>query len=234
MTLHQRLRSIKRSARSNVRTLLTRTDFGSQILLPSYRYMFSPEQLWSLCQVAESVLPLGGAFAEIGVYDGETTLYLHRHLDGKGDAPTYYCIDTFSGFTDEDIRGERERGKAYDYKEWFVNSKERFQRTMHINGLNRTVVVQADAGTFDYSSLPRLSFALVDVDLLRPVRAALAGCWERLLPRGILVVDDCDASLSIWDGAYEAYVDFCRERELPVDIRYGKLGFLFRPDTASK
>jgi hypothetical protein len=196
--------------------------------------MFSPEQLWSLCQAAESVLPLGGAFAEIGVCDGDTTLYLHRHLAGKGDAPTYYCIDTFSGFTEEDIRGERERGKAADYKDIFLTSKARFQRTMQMNGLDRTVVVQADAGTFDYSSLPPLSFVLVDVDLLRPVRAALAGCWERLLPRGVLVVDDCDASISLWDGAYEAYVEFCREHELTVDIRHGKLGFVSRPGTTSE
>ncbi len=105
--------------------------------------------------------PTGGAFAEIGVYDGLTTLYLHRNLEGKGDPPVYYCIGTFSGFTDEDVLGERERGKAYDYKEIFVNSKERFQRTTQMNGLDRTVVVQADAGTFDYSSLPPLAFALL-------------------------------------------------------------------------
>jgi hypothetical protein len=66
------------------------------------------------------------------------------------------------------------------------------------------------------------------------VRAAVAGYWGRLLRGGILVVDDCDASLSIWDGAYEAYVEFCREQALPVDIRHGKLGFVARPGTTSK
>jgi predicted O-methyltransferase YrrM len=222
--------SVKRSAISDATNLLVRTDYGRRILLPQYRYMFSPEQLWSLCQAAESVLPLGGAFAEIGAADGRTTVYLHRHLEKKGEAPTYYCIDTFNGFTSEDIKVERARGKTDNYAEsFFNNSKKRFQRTMKMNGLDRTVVVQADAATFDYSSLPPLSFALVDVDLLRPMRAALAGCWDRLLPGGILVVDDCDPSVNIWDGAHEAFVEFCEKQGLPIDIRHEKLGFASRP-----
>jgi hypothetical protein len=230
-----RVQSIKRSLISDTKDLLVRTDLGGRILLPRYRYMFSPEQLWSLCQAAESVLPLGGAFAEIGVADGETTVHLHRHLEGRGEVPTYYCIDTFSGFTEEDIRVERGRGKTEDYETIFTwTNKKRFQRTMHLNRLNRTVVVQADAATFDYSALPPLAFALVDVDLLRPVRAALAGCWDRLLPGGLLVIDDCDASVSRWDGAYEAFVEFCEKHELPIDIRHEKLGFASRPHATSK
>ena len=115
MTLRQRVRSITSSVTLTASNLLTRTEYWRQILLPKYRFMFSPEQLWSLCQVTESVLPLGGAFAEIGVASGETTLYLHRHLKEKGETPAYYCIDTFSGFTDEDIQVERGRSKTDDY-----------------------------------------------------------------------------------------------------------------------
>jgi hypothetical protein len=201
--------------------------------------MFSPEQLWALCQAAESVLPLGGAYAEIGAYNGDTTVYLHHHLGqccgGRDNTPTYYCIDTFNGFTNADIQVERQRGKMEDYKSYFAhNTKKRFQRTMEAFALRRTVVVQADAVTFDYASLPLLAFALIDVDLLRPVRAAMTGCWERLLPGGLLVVDDCSGSVGIWDGAHEAYVEFCGERELPIDIRHGKLGFVVRPDTPAK
>ena len=140
MGFSKRVQSIRRLAKREAQSLLTRTDYGRRRLLPHYRYMFSPEQLWALCQAAESVLPLGGAFAEIGVYAGDTTLYLHRHLREKGDAPTYYCIDTFSGFTDEDIQVERERGKTDDFTEVFgYNSKEMFERTMQVNGLNRAV-----------------------------------------------------------------------------------------------
>ena len=226
----KRARSIRRAALADAKRILTGTDLGRKLLLPKYRYMFSPEQLWALCEAAEAALPLGGAFIEIGVYDGSTTVYLHRHLIEKGVPPTYFCIDTFSGFTDEDINVERGRGKTEDYKEhFFYNSVECYQRTLDQNGIVGAVVVQADAATFDYSTLPPLSFALVDVDLVRPVRAAIAGCWEALLPGGILVVDDCTTAISGFDGALEAFTEFCTERDLPVDVRHGKLGFATKP-----
>jgi len=215
---------------ADAKKLLTTTSFGRRLLLPRYRYQYSPEQLWSLCETAEAALLLGGAFAEIGVYDGTTTVYLHRHLQSKGPAPTYYCIDTFSGFTEEDIEVEMERGNAVDYANLFYfNNKETFERTMKLSGLDRTIAIQADAATFDYTSLQPLSFALIDVDLLRPVRAALNGCWEKLLPGGVLVIDDCDVSVKHFDGAYEAFVEFCELHDLPVDIRFDKLGFATRP-----
>jgi len=224
------MRSIRRVALAKGKDLATTTDIGRRLVLPKYRYMFSPEQLWALCQVAETGLALGGAFAEIGCYDGSTTVYLHRHLQDKGELPPYYCLDTFSGFTEGDIAVERERGKTEDFKDVFYwNSKACFERTMELNGLSRVVVIRADATTFDYSSLPALSFALVDVDLMQPVRVAMAGCWERLVPGGMMVVDDCTKDIGGFDGALEAYTEFCRGKGLPVDIRHGKLGFATKP-----
>jgi len=114
------LQSLKRSAVSDAIDLLIGTSYGRQALLGKYPYMFSPEQLWALCQAAESVLPLGGVYAEIGAYNGDTTVYLHHHLGqrcgGPENAPTYYCVDTVRGFTDVDIRVERQRGKTEGYK----------------------------------------------------------------------------------------------------------------------
>lgn len=234
MILAQRFRSIERSSKARAKSLLTRTEVGRRTLLPHYPYMFSPEQLWSLCQAAGSVARLGGAFAEVGVYEGCTTIFLNRYLEGLaevGEPPKYYCIDTFRGFTSQDIQVERQRGKTKDYAErFFFNSRECFQRTMQRNDLANTIVIQADAAAFDYESLPPLSFALIDVDLLRPVRAALLGCWNQLLPGGMVVVDDCDPAVGHWDGAYEAFVEFCNTNHLAIDIRHRKLGFISRPD----
>jgi hypothetical protein len=198
--------------------------------LAQYRYCFLPDALWALCEAAESVLPLNGAFAEIGVFTGETTVYINEHLRQHGELPNYYCIDTFSGFTPDDIDVETGRGKSEDLSQWFaLNSKETFQRSMDLHGLNRTVVIQADAAKFDYTSLPPLSFALVDLDLYRPMQAALAGIWERMLPGGILIADDCNDDIHTWDGARQAYVEFCEKEGLPVDVRNHKLGFAHKP-----
>ena len=51
---------------------------------------------------------------------------------------------------------------------------------MQMIGLNRTVVVRADAEDILLLVTPTMSFALVSVDFLFPVRAALAGCGKAI------------------------------------------------------
>jgi predicted O-methyltransferase YrrM len=210
---------------------LASTRVGRRAYLGGYRYPFTPEQLWALCEAATQASRLAGSFAEIGVAAGDTTLYLNRHLKTLGPLPRYFCVDTFSGFTHADIAAERGRGKSDDYDSWFrLNSRRLFERTMAAHGLAATVaVIEGDAAVFDYAKLAPLAFALVDVDLLRPVRAALEGCWTYLVPGGIMITDDCQPVTHTWDGARQAYVEFCHDHGLPEDVRHGKLGFSQKP-----
>jgi hypothetical protein len=215
------------------RELLLKTRFGRRALLTRYDLSWFPAQLWELCQSAASVKPLGGAYVELGCAWGAFTVYLNRHLIGWGPPPPgyrYICIDTFSGFTDTDIAGERDRGMAFSFDDFDFNSKRLFEEAMRWNHLAEVVeVVQADAVTFDYGSLPPVAFALVDVDLHVPVLAGLRGLWPRMLPGGIVVVDDCNPDHPKWNGAYQAYVEFCAEVGLEPDLRLGQFGFLERP-----
>lgn len=224
------LQSVQRSSMLAVRNFLIRNPLGSRLLLPRYQYLYHPEQLWALCETAEQCASLGGAFAEIGAYSGRTTLYVNCHLRVKGFNPTYYSLDTFAGFTESDVAVERQRGKTANYAGLFSNtSKDAFERTMQLNGLDNVTVIQADASTFDYTALAPLCFALIDVDLYRPVQVALPGCWERLVPGGTIIVDDCTKDNDEYDGALQAYVEFCAEKSMPVDIRKGKLGYISKP-----
>lgn len=240
-------RPVSRTATFNAMTSLARTFIGKAIirsslktelarraLLTQYRFPFNPEQLWAICSAAEQALRADGAFMEVGVAQGYTTLYVHQHLASRGQTRPYYCLDTFAGFLPDDIETERRRGKTEDYGAWFrLNSAELLRQSLARNGLASTVkVLVADAGSFEYSSLPPLAFALVDVDLLRPMRAALEGCWSRLSPGGILVADDCEPGPHAWDGARQAYEEFCAAHDLALDVRHAKLGYASKPPTA--
>lgn len=61
------------------------------------------------------------------------------------------------------------------------------------------------AGTED----ARIGFAYVDLDLYLPTRAAVAWIWPRLVPGGILLVDDAwGLAQKRWPGVHRAVTQF--------------------------
>lgn len=171
--------------------LLLRTPLR-ELFTHRYRYMFSPSQLGLLCGQITNTSEIPGSILEVGCALGATTVFLNRHIDCLGINVDYYAIDTFAGFTANDISYEHALGRLYRYKADFRgNSKPWFDRTMRRNGVSRVRSFRADAATFDYTRIAPFRFALVDVDLYRPVLAVLEAIYELVSPGGIIVTDDC-------------------------------------------
>jgi O-methyltransferase len=206
------------------KTPVTREIFGFR----HYEYMYSPSQLGFLCQQITNTAEVPGSILEVGCAWGATTVFLNRHIDELGIDVDYYTVDTFEGFTDEDIRTEQERGRRYYYDAAFNgNSKAWFDRTMLRNNATRVTSFRADAATFDYKKLAPYRFVLIDVDLHRPVLAALEAVYDLVSPGGTIIVDDCQQG-GEWGGAYEAFIGFTKAHDLDATITHGKLGVITR------
>lgn len=140
----------------------------------------------------------------------------------------YVAIDTFAGFTDNSVVHETEQrnkdGKVLR-QAFSLNRKRWLQAQLSLHELDAVEIIEGDAVEVNYSDLGELAFCLIDVDLYLPVREILPKVWQSLAPGGIIVVDDCKPN-SLWDGAEQAYKEFCRERGHPIDIREEKLGIL--------
>jgi predicted O-methyltransferase YrrM len=96
-----------------------------------------------------------------------------------------------------------------------------------VNGVaDRVRVVTADATDLEYAQFAPIAFALVDVDLYRSVLATLERIAPHMAPGGVIVVDDCASG--DFEGADEAYREFCEANGLPVRIEHGKLGVIRR------
>jgi O-methyltransferase len=193
-----------------------------------YPYMNPPSELLELRQQLLGVQAPGAA-VEIGCNQGWTTCFLLEALRECGMKRDYVCIDTFNGFTAEDVRFEcRVRGKTDELYDGFflINDPVWLEASLTRFGYQNAVVKKADATKFDYGSLGPIAFALVDVDLYRPVRASL----EQLLPNmacgGMVMVDDCDARDERWDGAHQAYMEFCTERSIRPEFLCRKFGII--------
>lgn len=152
----------------------------------------------------------------------------------------YYCIDTFSGFTAENIAVEKqERGKNHDYDGEFKNNNSAWFRESlakrHITNVN---VIEGDICKLDNKRLPdRIAFCLLDVDLYEPVKVGLEKVYERLSPGGIIVVDDCwskpkhlwvDGVGDAYDGAMQAYKEFVSINNIPEKFVETKLAVIER------
>jgi O-methyltransferase len=228
--VNRTLMSLKPRARTAVATAGKEIAYRTGLhhfLFYRYDFMFRPHQLAFLVSGLTGTHGLPGPIIEIGCAHGHTTVFLNKHLDDLSDTRTYICIDTFAGFTPEDIAAEVDRGKDPGLYAFLFRAyrKRWFDRTLANNDINRVVSIEADVNAFDFGPLHDISFCLIDVDLKRPVVRSLEQILPRLAPGGMVVVDDC-APRDKFDGALAGYLEFVEKSGYPVDIREGKLGII--------
>jgi len=219
------MRGLRPKAARAIKGIANHTPLGKMVFY-HYDYMFRPMDLAFLVQCVTDTAHLPGSILELGCAGGHTTVFLNKHLDDLEGERSYYAIDTFSGFTPEDVQFEIGRGrKVEDYDETFrAYRRDWYERTMTLNGVTRVTAIEADVNTFDFSRFNDISLCLIDVDLYRPVMKALEEVIPRMAKGGIIVIDDC-INLNKYDGAYQAYIESTERLGAPREI-HRKLGIL--------
>lgn len=198
---------------------------------PTYRYQLEPIQLAEIVLGLEAIMEgrnSPATIVEIGVARGMTSRFIAEHIRAAGYDVRFFCIDTFSSFTDDDLAHEEtSRGKSRtdmavfgynDFRAW----KRNFADFAFVEP------IQADAGRFDYDRIGPIDFCFLDVDLYRPTLAALQRLWPNMADRSILMVDDVNEHDPLWDGAHEAFMEFASQRSLPFRLSGSKCGILWK------
>lgn len=150
-----------------------------------------------------------GAFAELGVYGGNSAKVIRRMAPGR----RLYLFDTFAGFPEDHARGDPGNADAGDYV-CGLDDVRRFvgddPEIIYCQGVfpETAAMVPDDA-----------KFAMVhlDCDLYVPTRAALEFFYPRMSPGGIIIVHDyCSGG---WAGVPRAVDEFLSDKpEGPVRI----------------
>jgi O-methyltransferase len=219
------------------RVLLRRLLFHTPLrrfLFPRYQYAFTPRQLGVLVRLLDEARSIPGDVVEVGCFVGATTVFLDRHLHAVADPRRYLAIDTFAGFTAEDVAHEEgARGKALDAVQreclFGMNDQRWFDYTMRLNGFGNVTSLKGDIKAIGLAQhTTGVAFALLDVDLYQPTRAALAQVWPLLAPGGVVVIDDCRDD-HVFDGAAQAWREFTAAHGLPVERVEDKLAILRKP-----
>src|SRR5215217_955434 len=124
--------------------------------------------------------PVEGAIAELGVWRGDMTRFLHALAPER----TYYLFDTFEGFPQQDLEpGVEEDGRFQDTSLDFVLS--RLHSTDNIV-VRQGYVPETLAGLED----EKFAFVLLDLDLHPPTVAGLEWFYPRMAKGGYIVVHD--------------------------------------------
>ena len=150
-----------------------------------------------------------GAFAELGVYKGESARILH-HMDPDR---RFHLFDTFRGFTEKDLSSEKGEAATYTTENFADTS---IAGVLRLIGGNSNLLVHPGYFPASAAGIAGEKFALVniDADLYNPIRAGLEFFYPRLSPGGVIIVHDYNHK---WPGAMEAVDEFtARIPESPV------------------
>lgn len=203
---------------------------GGQILLRPYRYAMRPDQLVYLCECLREKAAVPGVVLEAGCSYGATTVFLNHYMADCGIQKPYAAMDTFSGFLPEHSDFEvSQRGKPKKIKTWFSdNHPGRIKATLQLEKITNVEIIQADVAVFDFSKIAPIAMCILDVDLYIPIKAALPRLYSALAPGGLIAVHDVLPD-TIWDGAYQAYMEYMAEIGSRPEIVCNAFGIVRKP-----
>ena len=199
-----------------------------RLMAPRYPYKINPGQLSAMLQFIDATRDSGASVAEIGVAQGDTSIFLLEHLATTADPRTLYLFDTFNGFTEDSIDHEvqvRHKSRS-DYEAFRYGDERIFARNIRKCGYDRFRTIKGDAAQFDWRTIGPIGAVLLDIDLYRPSVDVLDAIYPLLAPGGGIVLDDCLANTP-WDGSLQAYEEFISAHGLPFE-RVGGKGAVIR------
>ncbi len=145
-------------------------------------------------------MKIQGAFAELGVYKGETALMLHQ-MDASR---RLHLFDTFAGFDTKDLDLEKNKDERYTTDNFSDTSIESVRSLFKDSG---NILFYPGYFPATTKTLSDKAFALVhiDADLYLPTIEALKFFYPKVSPGGVLIVHDYNHT---WDGIKKAVDEF--------------------------
>jgi O-methyltransferase len=141
-----------------------------------------------------------GAFAELGVYQGETAKIIHQMCPNR----PLHLFDTFDGFSKQDLKQEASDTSMKNRPNFTDTSLEEVKKRIAGNqnvqfhpGFFPDTTEQVNESTF--------AFVHLDADLYAPTLAALNYFYPKLSPGGAIMIHDYNHN---WDGLRKAVDEF--------------------------
>jgi len=135
-------------------------------------------RIYQLCWAARSCMRLTGDFVDLGCYDGRTVDVITRYVQFQNSDKQYYLYDLFDNPTPESRKS--------------AHGPELFNAvcTMFADRPNIRVIEGGVPDSFSKGLPEHIAFAQIDLNEANAEIAALEILFDRVVPGGILVLDD--------------------------------------------
>jgi len=148
-----------------------------------------------------------GAFAELGVYKGDSAFLLHQ-MDASR---TFHLFDTFEGFEAKDLTRETGRAATYTTSNFADTSIQKVKK--RLSGSKFIFHQGYFPETTQGLESERYALVSMDADLYNPTKAGLEYFYPRLSPGGVIIVHDYNPD---WPGIMKAVDDFATTIPEPI------------------
>lgn len=180
--------------------------------------LLDPLRLSMLYGLACESKMVKGDIVECGVYNGGSAAILARAILDCQDRKLW-LYDTFKGLPSPDL--PKDGSLAEEYAGEFQGSIDMVAQVLRRTGfpLERTILRKgAFRDTFKEPLPKAVALLHIDADWHKSVLGALQTFYPLIQEGGIIILDD----FGHWEGAREAFYDFCAERDVkPLIERAG-------------
>ncbi len=157
---------------------------------------------------------IAGSFAEVGVYQGNTSRMIHRFAPER----KLYLFDTFEGFPTEDLEGSDDR-----FKDTSVEAMQTILGDLDNVVIRKGYFPETARGLEDET----FAFVMLDLDLKKPTLAGLQFFYPRMRPGGYIFAHDYNSPESGW-AVSRAVDEFMRdkpEKLIEIPDEWGSIVF---------
>ncbi len=170
-------------------------DLDLNKLIKQYRLISSQISQSNLLEVLKQLKNaldnnLEGAVVELGCYEGTTSLFIERVLEGLDPIREFHVYDSFLGLPAKTKEDQSPIGELFKEGELKVSKTELIKQFKKA-GLRVPKIHKAWFSDLTAKDMPKnIAFAFLDSDFYNSILTSLKLTWPRLNQGGIICVDD--------------------------------------------
>lgn len=141
-----------------------------------------------ICYFANHVKHLEGDFVECGVYKGGYSMAIFNYLDPFPDGKKFWLFDTYEGLAFDHLT-EKEKADNLHLKYGHYEKSYDWVREL-FKELPAKVIKGTVPETLSAFNADKVCFLSIDMNCVEPEIAAADFFWDKIVPGGVIVLDD--------------------------------------------